>query len=184
VSRYGIALRTREVGCGAAIALCCAGCGGAAAGGAPAVSPVKPAVRAQCAAAPPRLRIAGDVAPSAHVVAPPGAVALRLCRYSGLNDHPRLSLVRTADVRRRARVARLVGLLDRLPDMTSPVSCPNDDGSRIVALVSYPRRRVLPLDVALRGCQTVSNGRVHRTAARPPGPAVIAALKRLTARRR
>jgi hypothetical protein len=176
-------VRIGQAACGASIALGCAACG-AGSGTAAAVSPVKPAVRAECAAAAPRLRIAGYVAPSAHVVAPPGAVALRLCRYSGVNAHPRRQLVRTADVRRRARVARLVGLLDRLPDMPSPVSCPNDDASRIVALVTYPRRRVLTLDIELSGCQTVSNGRVHKTAARPPGPALLATLKRLTARRR
>jgi hypothetical protein len=164
----------RRATCAAALAGACAACGG----GGVAQRAAAPAKGLRCARAAPRMRIGAAVVPPAGRLAPRGAEAIRLCRYSGL---PRQALVRVADVRRRARVARLVSLLDRLPDMPSPVSCPNDDGSHVVALVAYPRGRVLTLDIGLRGCRAVGNGRATKTAARAPGPQLIALVKRLTA---
>ncbi len=122
-------------------------------------------------------------------LAPAGATAIRLCRYSGLNASPRLMLVRSRLVSSRAVVRRLVDEFDRLPPPPAgAVACPDDDGSQIVALVSYPAGQQVTIAVGLTGCALVTNGSVHRTAAgigSPPtfGPQLVAQLERLVAGR-
>jgi hypothetical protein len=81
-------------------------------------------------------------------------------------------------------VGRLVRDLNRLPELPAVVNCPLDDASAIVLLLAYPRGRSLTVGVGLSGCQVVSGGREHRTAARGNGPALIAELERLVKRGR
>jgi len=118
-------------------------------------------------------------------LAPAGATAIRLCRYSSLNARPRLTLVSSRLLKSPAVVRELVGEFDRLPP-TPPgaVACPNDDGSQIVALLAYPGDRTVTITVGLTGCVAVTNGSVQRTAAgigSPPafGPQLVAQLERL-----
>ena len=118
-------------------------------------------------------------------LAPPGASAIGLCRYSGLNDHPRLTLIRAAAVTAPSLVGRLVGEFDRLPASEGAVACPDDNGSEIIARLVYPNRHLVTISVGLTGCERVTNGSVNRTAAgigAPPafGPELLTQLKRLT----
>jgi hypothetical protein len=116
-------------------------------------------------------------------LAPAGATAIRLCRYAGLNDHPQRGLLRSALVTSRTTVASLVQDFDRLPAATGTFNCPVDDGSAIVALLTYPHGRALTISVGLRGCQSVTNGDLRRTASGAndqPGAALVAQLERLT----
>lgn len=118
-------------------------------------------------------------------LAPPGAAAIRLCRYSGLNAHPPLTLAGGRLVRAPGLVAVLVADFDRLlAGSPGAVACPADDGSQILALLAYPGGRTVTISAGLTGCALVTNGSVHRTAAgfgSPPayGPQLVAELERL-----
>jgi hypothetical protein len=124
-------------------------------------------------------------APARSVLAPAGAVAVRLCRYAGLNAHPRLALTRTRFVTNPGRVSMLAWNLDRLPPFgPGAIACPTDDGAQILALLSYPAGRRIAVSVGLGGCLTVTNGAVVRTAEgfgapRAYGPQLVAELTAL-----
>jgi len=119
-----------------------------------------------------------------RVLAPAGAGAIRSCRYSGLNAHPRLALVGSRLLASRSGVHQLVTELDRLPSLHGAVACPNDDGSQILALLAYPGGHQVSISVGLTGCALVTNGTVHRTAAglgtpRAFGPQLLSSLDHL-----
>jgi hypothetical protein len=119
-------------------------------------------------------------------LAPPGPTAIRLCRYASLNDAHPLHLARSVTVP-RGRVARLlVREFDRLPRFAPGViACPMDDGTEVVALLSYPGGHSVSISVGLRGCTRVTNGDVVRTAlgigpSPRSGPALLERLEHLT----
>ena len=129
---------------------------------------------------------AGSWTPAQEELAPPGAGAIRLCRYSGLNARPRLRLTRSVLRSDPSLIAELVREFDRLPSAQGTIACPADDGSEIVAQLAYPDGHAVTIRVGMTGCEIVSNGRVYRIAAgfgSPPafGPQLVAQLKRLTA---
>jgi len=118
-------------------------------------------------------------------LAPHGALTIRLCRYSGFNAHPPQSLVRSRLITSSKLVGMLVRDYDRLPSDHGAVACPNEDGSQIDALVSYPAGRLVMVQLQLTGCNEVTNGDLHRIAAgigypRAYGPQLVHELKRLT----
>ena len=120
-------------------------------------------------------------------LAPAGAVAIRLCRYNGLDSLPRLALARSVLETSSPVVAELVREFDALPSFApgSGLSCPADDGSRIVALLGYPAGQRVAIVVAPLGCAPVTNGLITRTAfgygsPRQFGPQLLAQLQRLT----
>ncbi|MDQ2897832.1 MAG: hypothetical protein M3Y09_19730, partial [Actinomycetota bacterium] len=122
-------------------------------------------------------------------LAPPGASAIRLCRYSGLNAHPRLTLVSSRLLDDPALVRRLVSEFDRLPSLLGAVACPSDDLSQIGALLAYPGGHEGRSSVGLTGCDLVTNGTVRRTAAglgspRAFGPQLVTQLEQLVDGRR
>jgi hypothetical protein len=140
----------------------------------------------RCARSAPARVPADSWSPTRRELAPPGAGAIRLCRYSGLNGHPRLRLRRSVLSTAPGIVRELVREFDELPSNPGPVACPGDDGSKIVAQLAYPNGRAVTISVGLQGCVMVTNGNVYRTAAgfgSPPafGPQLVARLKRLTA---
>ena len=61
-------------------------------------------------------------------------------------------------------VAFFAGELDALPLPDGTVVCPDDDGSQVVATLTYPQSRSVAVSVGLRGCETATNGTVSRTA--------------------
>jgi hypothetical protein len=105
---------------------------------------------------------------------------IRLCRYSGLNAHPSLRLTRSALIASHATVTSLTRQFNQLPPFNGPISCPADDDSQVLALLAYPSRHRLAIDVHLRGCNQVTNGDLTRTALRRTGPKLIARLEELT----
>ena len=134
------------------------------------------AAPARCSPHPP-----AHVKPSAwkatrHVIAPHGASAVRLCRYSGLGDTPG-ALLRDVEVTRPKVVRRLVRRLDALPPAAGMYACPNDDGRQVVAHFAYPDGHHLTVAVGLSGCRIATNGRLAGIAT----PALLRQLRRLTA---
>jgi hypothetical protein len=167
----------------AALAFGLTACGAASAARPASTHSDPPGRPAACAATAPR-RIPSNPWPQARgQLAPAGASAIRLCRYAGLNAHPPRRLRRTALIFNRTTVANLVRAFDRLPSATGTLNCPVDDGSQILALLAYPHGHAVSISVGLRGCQSVTNGDLRRTASGTtgqPGPVLIAQLERLT----
>jgi hypothetical protein len=131
-------------------------------------------------------RLPAELWPPARIrLAPRGASSIELCRYSGLNAWPPLTLDRMRLLRAAHLIAGLVGQLDRLPAPPSgATACPADDASQIVALLAYPHGRTVPVSVGLTGCRSVTNGTVQRTASgfgTPPtfGPQLVRHLQHL-----
>jgi hypothetical protein len=124
-------------------------------------------------------------------LAPRGPDAIRLCRYSGVNASPRLALIRSVLLRSPRLVRELVREFDKLPSQAPgalPPACPLDDGSEIVAQLSYRGDRRVSISVGLQGCNSVTNGTINRLAGgvgapRPFGPQLVAQLNRLTSTR-
>jgi hypothetical protein len=141
---------------------------------------------ARCPKRSPRLIPRETWAPATHVLAPPGVSAIRLCRYSGLNSRPPLTLVHSSLHVSRRLVAKLVREFDKLPSFGAGViACPADDASQIVVRLAYRARHAVTVAVGLTGCARVTNGSVVRTAfgfgsPRHFGPQLLAELERLT----
>lgn len=141
---------------------------------------------ARCAAKTPRQIAPNSWAPAQTQLAPAGPTAVRLCRYSGLNDHPKLRLVRTLERTDAALLTKLVREFDALPPPPLGVTaCPVDLGDEIVAHLAYPGGHAVTISVGLSGCHAVTNGDLPRSASgfgTPPtfGPQLISRLKRLT----
>lgn len=121
-------------------------------------------------------------------LAPPGASAIRLCDYSGLNAKPRLTLASSRLLTSRILVRQLLSELDRIPrGPQGPHTCAADEGAQIVALLSYTSGPEVAIKVGLDGCRSVSNGSVDRAAfgwgaPRAFGPQLITHLDALLAR--
>jgi hypothetical protein len=110
---------------------------------------------------------------------PSGADSLLLCRYGGLNAGPNAGrLAASATVKAAATIARLTSDFNALPRQRA-VHCPMDDGSAIIATSGYANGAPDPVQVGLKGCRTVSNSRLTRTAISPTGAALVSLLERL-----
>jgi len=171
------------VGAMVASLLSVSACGGSVAqrlAGSPASGGARPA---SCARREPRSVPANTWALTRSELAPPGATAIRLCRYGVL---PSLLLQRSTLLRSSSVVSRIVRDFDRLPPPPSGlIACPADLGSQVVALIAYPAERLVTISADLTGCAGVTNGNLSRSAAgvgtpRPYGPQLLAELGRLT----
>lgn len=180
-------VRTRWLtGC---LVLAIIGAAGSRAGPSQASSAAGSASRAQparCAQKHVSERVEPNPWPRAHrQLAPSGAHAMRLCRYSGLNVSPRTRLVRSRLLTNPALVTELVGQFNQLPPFPPGVfACPADNGSQIVALLAYPNGNHVTIMFELTGCQTATNGDLVRVAngygTHPGlGPHLLSELERL-----
>jgi hypothetical protein len=107
-------------------------------------------------------------APGAQRAVVPGhPQAVLLCRYSGLNGHPRLALIRSRAITNTATVAHLADELNALPKQAGAINCPADFGDAVMAWFQYSAGPGDPVQVGLSGCQDVTNGHLNRSA----GPA-------------
>ena len=100
-----------------------------------------------------------------RALVPPGARAVLLCRYSGLDAAGaafRLEAQRL--VGDEAPVARLSAELGALAPTTGVYHCPSDTGADVVARFRYASGPQDPVTVDLTGCNPVANGHVHRDA--------------------
>lgn len=173
--RYGIAL---------ALSCLIAGCGSQQETTVPPGS-VKTTLPTRCSSKTPSHIPANSWPAPQHQLAPPGADAIRLCRYSGLNSHPRLTLVRSALVIHGQLVSELVREFNALPAQKAPIACPAGDASEIAALLAYPTGRTVTITTELQGCQAVTNGDINRIALqigtdKMVGPHLVSQLRQLT----
>lgn len=99
-----------------------------------------------------------------RVLAPPGPVAIQLCRYSAEVGRPVLRMMSSRRLTAHTVVRFFAGELAALPKQHGTVVCPDDDDSQVVATLTYPHSRTLAVGVGLRGCETATNGTVSRTA--------------------
>lgn len=189
VSHLGLMRRCRHLRLRAAVMLMATTAAAAIAGcGSSATATIRPqpqpAAPAACSHGAPGTVAAERWTAARHRLAPRGAGVIRLCRYSGLNAHPPLTLVSSRLLNRPALVEQLVSEFDRLPSLHGAVACPADDGSQILARLAYPGGRQVMISVGLAGCEAVTNGSVHRTAAgmgspRAFGPQLVTQLEHL-----
>jgi hypothetical protein len=101
---------------------------------------------------------------------PPGAVAARLCSYSGLrNSHDRVpkSLIRSRLVDTAGPLVDLTADFNALPPIPRIV-CPLGNGSEIVALIAYSSGPPLTITLRRTGCIEVTNGALLRSASYNP----------------
>jgi hypothetical protein len=140
-----------------------------------------PSIR--CLSTSPRRVAAERWSAARQKLAPPGASTIRLCRYSGLNSLPPLTLVGARLLSNGRLVRKLIGEFDRLPPPPpGAYRCPSDDGSQILALLAYPDGHDVTISVRLTGCTGVTNGSVARSAMGvigTAGPRLVAQLERL-----
>jgi hypothetical protein len=119
-----------------------------------------------------------------HELVPPGARAVMLCRYSGLNTPSgdfRLSF--HIRVRSRATVARLARELDALAPTRAVYHCPIDVAADIVVHFTYATGPQNPVTIDLAGCNPVTNGHLQRNAGvSAAGRRLVGTLARMTTR--
>ena len=118
-----------------------------------------------------------------RALVPPGARAVLVCRYSGL-DGPggAFRLEMHGLVSDERTVAHLTGELDALAPATGVYHCPGDSAADLVAHFLYTDGPQDPVTVDLTGCNAVTNGHVHREAGTSAaGRSLVGVLVRLTA---
>jgi hypothetical protein len=84
----------------------------------------------------------------------PGAVALRLCQYYGMNwgGHAH-ELFRERLLRNTATIAEVIRRFDALPlSRRGTYHCPNDVGTELGLVFAYPDRTTAHILVDLTGC--------------------------------
>jgi hypothetical protein len=98
-------------------------------------------------------------APARRELLPPGASALRLCRYDGVRATRRFAGSR--EIAAAATIAQLAHDLDALPPYPRlALPCPFDDGSQIDVRAAYPGGERVSVEYDTTGCNRVSNGDV------------------------
>ena len=108
--------------------------------------------------------------------------AVLLCRYTGLNDPRRFTLVSHRLISSHTTVDRLAHALDSLPKFRpgTTLSCPADFGDTMIAFFRYPNGPDDPVTVGLSGCGATTNGQLTRLALgqRPPAAELEALVPR------
>jgi hypothetical protein len=115
-------------------------------------------------------------------LAPPGASAIRLCRYNALGVNPPRGLAASAVVSDPRIVDRLTKELDSLPSLPRLEDCPLDTGAVIDLIVAYrDNEHGLLVQAELTGCAVVETATVDRTAGTTAaGHALLATIEELT----
>jgi hypothetical protein len=105
---------------------------------------------------------ANSWAPARRELLPPGALALRLCRYDGFAADARPPvLAAQRGLTGGTRIAQLAKDLDALPPFPEQaLPCPLDNGSQVDVLAVYPDGHRVTVQYATTGCNRVSNGDV------------------------
>lgn len=130
-----------------------------------------------CPATHPVAVAAGPSTSAQQQLAPGGADAIHLCEYSGLNATPRLALIGSAVISDSGTIASLISQYNALPvPPAGPEVCPLDDGSQIVAHLTYSDGDSVMIVAHETGCQDVTNNYVLRTLAAVGGSQAGASL--------
>ncbi|MGH2895996.1 MAG: hypothetical protein ACRDPM_22385 [Solirubrobacteraceae bacterium] len=111
-------------------------------------------------------------------IAPPGATAVRLCRYSGTSA----KLITSRLIKTRSVIEKLASDFNALSPATGAIACPAGNLAQILALLAYPGPKSVSISTQLTGCQTATNGSITRTAMprTRAGPRLLNALERYT----
>jgi hypothetical protein len=125
-------------------------------------------------AAPPNLAARGTLVPL-------GARTLLLCEYGGLGAGPNSGRLAAADlVTARSSIVAVTRSFDALKNAShTTFHCPMDDGSAITATFEYPEAKADVVRLELTGCQTVSNGKLLKSAASAAGKLLVGRLRHL-----
>ena len=113
-------------------------------------------------------------------MAPPGAVRLRLCRYTGRNAPRPFRLTRSRLIRNASLIDRLTHELNTLPQVRGIYNCPSDDGSEIALRFGYRARTPRQVVVGLTGCHFISSLWTSRSGPSPESARLVEQLTALT----
>jgi hypothetical protein len=117
----------------------------------------------------------------AHDLVPGIPCAISLTRYAGLPFRAGEKQVGHADLRSPTLLRQLTNELNALPQgPRGIINCPNDQGSEIVAGLSYPHDEQQQLTITLTGCAGARRENVGRSALGRLGERLIGRLERLT----
>lgn len=117
----------------------------------------------------------------AHDLVPGVPCAISLTRYAGLPFHTGEKQVGHADLRSPTLLRQLTNELNALPQgPRGTINCPNDQGSEMVAELSYPHDERQRLTITLTGCAGARRENVGRSALGRLGERLIGRLERLT----
>jgi hypothetical protein len=120
-----------------------------------------------------------------QTLVPHGARAMLLCRYRGVNPSPDEAgtLAASRPIKKRAAVKRLArefNALRPIPPGSGVTACPADDGSKVIAFFHYAHSPDDPVTADLRGCRSVTNGQIVRSALSDSGDRLLRHLGKLT----
>jgi hypothetical protein len=119
-----------------------------------------------------------DRAAEAKSLVPGAPCVIELSRYQGISD---ARLVGRSVVRSRSTVGRLTTEFNGLPPIPmGTYSCPDDNGSKVVAILKYRTGQSLRLAITLSGCPVAKRGSVTRSALGSVGDRLTSELERLT----
>lgn len=110
---------------------------------------------------------------------PPGASALRLCRFNGLVGTGEPKLAGSRAITSAAQIAQLTRDLDALPPYPKlALPCPLDNGAQVDVLAAFPGGRRVTVSYDSTGCNRVTNGDVVSIANGYKDEALAARLRR------
>lgn len=97
-------------------------------------------------------------------MAPRGALRIQLCRYTGIDTHPRFELVGSDLIVSRGLKRQIISRLDALKPYTGPPPhCPAESGKAVGITLFYREHRVR-IAVNTDGCAAARNGDISRPA--------------------
>jgi hypothetical protein len=91
----------------------------------------------------------------------PGATAMRLCRYYGVNWGDAQGLRRQRLIRASVTIGRITSTFNGLREPPRGIFCVRDDGSELLVVFGYPNQAER-VAVKLTGCRFAMNGRSTR----------------------
>jgi hypothetical protein len=88
----------------------------------------------------------------------PGATAMRLCRYYGINRADPKGLRQQRLIHGRLTVRHITRAFNKLKPAPRGIFCVRDDGTEMLVVFTYPHARAGRVVVKLTGCPFASNG--------------------------
>jgi len=88
----------------------------------------------------------------------PGANAMRLCRYYGINWGDSKGLRQQRLIHNSVTVGRITHTFNKLKAAPRGIFCVRDDGTEMLVVFAYPTARAERVVVKLSGCPFTSNG--------------------------
>jgi hypothetical protein len=119
-----------------------------------------------------------DRAAEVNRLVPGAPCVIELSRYQGVPD---ARLIGRSVVRSRSIVDRLTTEFNALPPIpTGTYSCPDDNGSQVVAILKYKTGQSLRLTITLSGCPVAKREHITRSAMGHLGGGLTSELEGLT----